>query len=119
MNSCDLDIHWLPFISRCGYCDIPYLVIAKAESFQTDQKFIGLLAGIEFGDVQFNPSSGGSTKSLSRKYFSQLDKETIDELYSLFKVDFEMFGYRPDEFYEYARSATNEEEQMQLSRGNS
>ena len=48
LNKCGLDKHWKPFISRCGYCDIPYKVIAKAENFAEDQKFIGKLANIDF-----------------------------------------------------------------------
>ena len=48
LNKCDLNIHWKPFISRCGYCDIPYKVIGKAENFREDQKFIGKLANIDF-----------------------------------------------------------------------
>ena len=48
LNKCRLDVHWKPFISRCGYCDIPYKVIAKAENFAEDQKFIGKLANIDF-----------------------------------------------------------------------
>ena len=43
-----LNIHWKPFINRCGYCDVPYKVIAKAEDFAEDQIFIGKLANIDF-----------------------------------------------------------------------
>ena len=48
VNKCDFNIHWKPFISRCGYCDIPYKVIARAENFDEDRKFIGKLANIDF-----------------------------------------------------------------------
>ena len=51
MNKCGLDKHWKPFISRCGYCNIPYKVIAKAENFAEDQKFIGRLANIDFKPI--------------------------------------------------------------------
>ena len=30
---------------------------------------------------------------MTRKFFSELDQETVDKLYHLFKIDFEMFGY--------------------------
>ena len=48
INECNINIHWKPFISRCGYCDIPYKVIARAENFDEDTKFIGKLANIDF-----------------------------------------------------------------------
>ena len=51
MKRCGLDVHWKPFISRCGYCNIPYKVIAKAETFAEDQKFIGRLANIDFKPI--------------------------------------------------------------------
>ena len=48
-------------------------------------------------------SSGGSTKELARKYFSQLSLDTVKKLYNIYKVDFEMFGYSPQLYYDYAR----------------
>jgi len=103
MNTCRLDKHWKPFISRCAFCDIPYRVIAKAETFQEDQQYIGQLAGVELDQVETHHSSGGSTRDLARKYFEQLDTRTVDKLYNLYQVDFEMFGYSPDLYRRYAR----------------
>jgi len=104
LNKCGLDKHWKPFISRCGYCDIPYKVIAKAENFAQDQKFIGKLGNIDFKTVATHVSSGGSTKELAKKYFSQLSLDTVKKLFSIYKVDFEMFGYSPQLYYDYARN---------------
>jgi len=102
MNSCRLDKHWKPFISRCGYCDMPYKVIAKAENFADDQKFIGRLANVTFQKIESHKSSGGDTKSLAKKYFSDLDLDTVKDLYEIYKVDFEMFGYSPDIYFDLA-----------------
>ena len=85
--------HWKPFISRCSYCSVPYAVISKVETFEEDKRFIGEMAGVQFEDIQENRSSGGGTNELARKYFAQLDVQTVDQLYELYKVDFEMFGY--------------------------
>jgi len=103
MSTCRLDKHWKPFISRCAFCDIPYRVIAKAETFLEDQQYIGQLAGVQLERVETHHSSGGSTRDLARKYFEQLDSHTVDKLYALYQVDFEMFGYSPDLFRSYAR----------------
>lgn len=102
MNKCGLDKHWKPFISRCGYCNIPYKVIAKAENFAEDQKFIGRLANIDFKPIKTHTSSGGSTKEQAKKYFSQLSLDIVKKLYNVYKVDFEMFGYSPQMYYDYA-----------------
>ena len=47
-SKCNYDVHWLPYIAKCGYCDYPFKIIAKKETFDQDQKFIGKLAGVEF-----------------------------------------------------------------------
>jgi len=104
LKGCGLDKHWKPFISRCGYCDIPYKVIAKAENFAEDQKFIGKLANIDFKPLATHVSSGGSTKELAKKYFSQLSLDMVKKLYRIYKVDFEMFGYSPQLYYDYAEN---------------
>jgi len=106
-GNCKFNNHWKPYISRCGYCEIPYKIIAKAETFAEDQKYIGRLANVNFTTLEKHVSSGGSTKSLSEKYFSQLDLETVVKLYQVYKVDFQMFGYSPDKYYEFARSHRN------------
>ena len=107
LNKCGFDKHWKPFISRCGYCDIPYKVIAKAENFAEDQKFIGKLSSIDFKPIATHVSSGGSTKELAKKYFSQLSLSTVKKLYNVYKVDFEMFGYSPQLYYQYARNGAD------------
>ena len=48
-------------------------------------------------------SSGGSTKELAKKYFAQLSLDTVKKLYSIYQVDFEMFGYSPQLYYDIAR----------------
>jgi len=97
MNTCKLDKHWLPYISRCAFCDIPYRVIGKAETFQEDTFYISQLAGVQLGHVIGNRSGGSlSSRDLTRHYFGQLDRRTVERLYRLYQVDFQMFGYSPD-----------------------
>ena len=48
-------------------------------------------------------SSGGSTKELAKKYFSQLSLDTVKKLYNIYQVDFKMFGYSPQLYYDIAR----------------
>ena len=50
-------------------------------------------------------SSGGGTKDLAKKYFSEMDIVTVKRLYKLYKVDFDMFGYSPEEYFELAKKS--------------
>ena len=35
-----IDVHWRPYNARCLYCDIPYNVIGRVETFEEDMKYI-------------------------------------------------------------------------------
>ena len=63
-----------------------------------DFGYIKQMAGIKFKKVNKNRSKGGSTSDLARKYFKQLDKKLVQQLFELYRADFEMFGYSPDTF---------------------
>jgi hypothetical protein len=75
----------------------------RAESFLEDQLYIGQLAGVQLEHVESHHSSGGSNRDLARQYFGELDRRTVDRLYALYQVDFEMFGYSPNLYLSYAR----------------
>ena len=36
------DNHWKTFLSKCGYCDVQYQFVVRAEHFLTDTKYIGM-----------------------------------------------------------------------------
>ena len=36
----NIDVHWRPYNARCSYCDIPYNVIGRIETFEEDIKYI-------------------------------------------------------------------------------
>ena len=59
---------------------------------------------LNFFFIEINKSGGGSTNELARKYFSELDINTTKQLYELYKVDFEMFDYSPEEYFELSRN---------------
>lgn len=40
----------------------------------------------------------------SKIYFSQLNREMVRRLYEKLRLDFELFDYSPDVYYEYATS---------------
>ena len=52
--------------------------------------------------LESHGSSGGDTGELARRYFSQLSLDTMQRLYQLYQVDFNMFGYSPQLYYHLA-----------------
>ena len=103
MQNCHLNVHFLPFIPQCAFCNIKYTAVGRLETLQEDLLYIGEMAGVEFKMISTNPSSGGSTSELAGNYFRQLDLRTVKKLYELYKVDFEMFGYSPDSYFNMAK----------------
>ena len=71
---------------------------------QEELHFIERMAGMKFKNIEINPSSGGSTGELAREYFSQLKKDDVKKLYELYKIDFLMFGYSPDVYFNIAKN---------------
>ena len=66
-----VDHHWRRYFSRCGYCIIPFKVIAKMETMGEDMKYIGeMVGGGKFKkNVRGNTSGGGSTSQFKKLFF--------------------------------------------------
>ena len=110
-----LKTHWSPYWFTCGVCasDQAPDYIVKLETLQWDipeiMKTLGLPDNIHFPDVRvtgsddnFDEGNRGSDEFVG-KYFSQLTKTQVIDLYRIFRVDFELFDYSPDMYYELAR----------------
>ena len=98
-----------PYLPKCHYCDIDFDVIGKLEDFEEDVAYIAEKVNLTehlrlMNHVQNkNPEKGEESRRERRdKFMSQLNPETVRDLYELYKIDFEMFGYDWYELYEYA-----------------
>ena len=89
---------------RCAYCDVPYDIIGKMETFDDDVRYVLSMAGLDQElnlapppptrdeeRVRLNKASGDEDRA--RRYFAQLDKDRKEKIFQLYKYDFEMFGY--------------------------
>jgi len=87
------------FFLRCGYCDVDYEFIGKLESFEEDWTYINDEKSLNSLQNPFFLHSNKKKKLNSTAlYFSYLDKKVIQKLTDLYRVDFEMFGYSPQDF---------------------
>lgn len=93
-------MHWSNIVSFCTPCQLRFDVIAKFETLEEDQNFliekVGLRSMIK--PQWKNPGKGKNTHELLMKYYSQLTKNQIKGLYEMFRFDFELFDYSPDEY---------------------
>ena len=100
--------HWNTFSNMCMHCTIPYAVIGQVETFNEDLKYIILKLGLqnilkieEIEKWKSNKSDYNKDKKKEiSKYFSQLTKAKFEELWKIYRLDFEMFGYNVTNYYD-------------------
>lgn len=100
-----LDMHWTPITNFCTPCQVKFDVIAKFETLAEDQRYLIEKAGL--GNVikpeHKNSGKGKNTNELLMIHYAQLTKSQVKGLHEVFKYDFELFDYSPDEFIKAAR----------------
>ncbi|XP_028047470.1 carbohydrate sulfotransferase 11 [Monomorium pharaonis] len=98
------DDHWMPYYLFCTPCLVKYNIIAKVESLWRDQVYAINKLGLQ-DKIKPRWRHSNSYANASRIYFSQLNRATVQRLYEKLRLDFELFDYSPDAYYEYATSA--------------
>jgi len=93
------DEHWAPFFKECTPCHIHYNFIGHFETLYWD---IHLLANktnlVDKWDDQKDYFQSSTYKKVSEEYFATIDRDKIRRLYKRYKIDFELFGYSPDDY---------------------
>jgi len=93
------DEHWAPYFMSCSPCHIPYNFIGHFESLYWD---IHLLASKTNLTKQWDDPTdyfqSGTNMDIVKEYYSLVDRDTIRKLYKRYEIDFELFGYSPDEY---------------------
>jgi chondroitin 4-sulfotransferase 11 len=98
------DDHWIPFYLFCTPCLLNYDIIAKVETMLQDQVYVIWAAGLR-GLIQprwRHKTYHADGKEISKRYFSQLSKQEVKRLYEKYKLDFELFDYKVDDYLQYA-----------------
>ncbi|KAG8232474.1 hypothetical protein J437_LFUL012706 [Ladona fulva] len=103
------DDHWIPFYLFCTPCLLRYDAIAKVETMRRDQEYIlrsAALLGVEGIKPRWRHQTRGgkTTDDMAKSYFSQLSEKQVLALYHKYSLDFDLFGYSPQKYLEYARN---------------
>ena len=97
---CSKVLHLRPYFALCFYCDVDFDIIGKLEEFKEDVAYIstklnlteqlGVLNNVENDTLG---KEDNARRERRNYYMSQLSAQMVDDLYQLYKLDFEMFGY--------------------------
>ena len=101
----NLDMHWTPITNFCTPCQVKFDVIAKFETLDEDQRYLIERAALEnvIKPEHKNSGKGKNTNEMLISHYAQLTKSQVKGLYEVFKYDFELFDYSPDEFVNVAQ----------------
>ena len=103
-NNCEskINLHWRPFVIRCSYCDINYDMIGRMETWNDDFNYIIRKRKLEkyfpvqkTDNLQYHATKQNTTQ-VTKDLFSKLSKKQKEDLYEMFRIDFEMFNYNPE-----------------------
>jgi len=99
------DEHWMPMWMLCSPCIIRYDAISKMETFSEDTQFILQQAGLEEKlsvEWKHRTGTGGSSDTIV-DYYSQLTQSEVAALFRKYQLDFELYDYNPEPYFEIAQ----------------
>lgn len=98
-------MHFIPITNFCTPCQVKFDVILKFETLEEDQRYLIEKAGLTgiIKPEHRNTGKGKNTNDIIMNYYAQLTKSQVKGLYQLYKHDFEIFDYDPEEFLRVAR----------------
>jgi len=104
--------HWAPYWFILGACkkDIFPDYILKVETLEEDfnhlKKILDFPSDFKITKVQphgLNKPDFTKTSLLAKKHYGELTKTQVRELYEMYKLDHEMFGYSPHKYIQFAK----------------
>jgi hypothetical protein len=74
------------------------------ETLSRDEEYIKRKTDIgeilsESRKKNINPARGAPTSQVLEKYFSQLNRDQMNAIYKIYRIDFDMFGYDVDKYF--------------------
>ena len=106
---------------HCDYCDIRYDIIGRVENLEKDLEYIAMVNNFTSDlyslkdDLHMHPSgtkrferpSENETKmnvmsgkmEKTKRYFMLLNTTQVSNLYRMYEIDFEIFGYSSEPYH--------------------
>ncbi|VEN39213.1 unnamed protein product [Callosobruchus maculatus] len=93
------DMHWAPITQFCTPCMFDFKIIAHTETLQDEQRYLIKVAKLEhLIKPEWRNAGKGATSQSLKKYYSQLTRSQILQLYHFYRFDFELFNYSVQDY---------------------
>ncbi|XP_032663147.1 carbohydrate sulfotransferase 11-like [Odontomachus brunneus] len=102
------DVHWDRYYTHCAICDVNYNFILKLDNYTLGQiNYILSKLKLDRNKIYLSTlqrtRNGLTDFNTSCKYFRNLTTDMVIRLYKRYKVDFDMFNYKPDKYLRCAK----------------
>ncbi|KAK7086088.1 hypothetical protein SK128_002457 [Halocaridina rubra] len=88
---------WTPYWAQCNVCGADYNVILKLETIEEDERFLITLSNLEelkeIKTPEWRHLNNKTSDDVAPKYYSQLSRLQIRQLYQRYLLDFMLFDY--------------------------
>ena len=101
------DFHWEKYYETCSPCSVPYEIIGHLETSSQDTKMILDKSNLhKYADeVEYlHLAKNGSSFDRRKHYFSKVPCSILRKVYDEYKIDFEFFGYDPNEHFKLCKN---------------
>ena len=95
---------WRNSWKECNFCFVNFNIVGRMESYEEDFRYIIVknnlshLIPLQKASIKSNSPSNKNTHDEALEKFSLINKTTIEKLYHLYQMDFELFDYNIDMF---------------------
>lgn len=99
------DPHWNQYHRHCSLCSIQYDYVLKLDNYtQNEIDYIFSRMGLKYNDYHLSvleqTKQGATSFNETCDYFKNLSHEAVVSLYEKYRIDFDMFDYEFDKYFE-------------------
>ncbi|EFN88227.1 Carbohydrate sulfotransferase 11 [Harpegnathos saltator] len=102
------DVHWVQYHTHCAVCNVHYNFILKLDHYTLGQiNYILSKLKLDRNKIYLpmlqRTHNGLTDFKMACKYFRNLTTDMVMQLYERYKIDFDMYKYKPDDYWHCAK----------------
>ncbi|KAL7291293.1 hypothetical protein TKK_0014896 [Trichogramma kaykai] len=115
------DDYWTPYNSTCYPCTIKYDYVMKFENLVDEYNYYLFITGMHKHGFPYpltplpeNDPKSSTSQKVKEYYFKQVPTKLLRQVYEIYKLDFILFEYHPDEYYSLSMKDSDTESDVEV-----